>query len=191
MMRPDFEPEPAQTVRMDGQTLDEDIDIDADDVDTADEEELSEDDLDEELVEDVVIPGADDDAVVVADDEEEEDDDVPTARRKPAGDDEDEEEEDDDPDDVEADLDAILKDRIAAGTDDEEEEDEVPEGTPDPDVGERVAAKSAEEFTCTGCFMIVHPRQFGRLGRLECPEGYDPCPSIKIVERRLKSAAKK
>ena len=190
MMRPDFSRKPAQTVRMDGQTLDEDIDIEADDVDTADEEELSEDDLDEDLDEVVEIPGADEDAVV-ADDDDDEEDDVPTARRKTAGDDEDDEEEDDDPDDVEADLDAILKDRIAAGTDDDEEEDEVPEGTTDPDVGERVAAKSAEEFTCTGCFMIVHPRQFGRAGRLECPEGYDPCPSIKVVEQRLKSAAKK
>ncbi len=191
MMRPDFEPEPATTVRMDGQTLDEDIDIDADDVDTADEDELSEEDLDDELDEDVDLPGTDDDAVVGDDDDEEDEDDVPTARRKPASDDDDDDEEDDDPDDVEADLDAILKDRIAAGTDDDEEEDEVPEGTTDPDVGERVAAKSAEEFTCTGCFMIVHPRQFGRAGRLECPEGYDPCPSIKIVEQRLKSAAKK
>lgn len=176
---------------MDGQTLDEDIDIDADDVDSTEEEELSEDDLDEELEEDVVDLPTDDDAPGVAVEEEEDDDDVPTARRKPASDDDDEEEEDDDPDDVEADLDAILKDRIAAGTDDEEEEDEVPDNTSDPDVGERVAAKSAEEFTCTGCFMIVHPRQFGRLGRLECPEGYDPCPSVSIVEKRLKSAAKK
>ena len=172
--------------------MDEDIDIDADDVDGAEEEELSEEDLDDELVDDVDLPVADD--VVATDDDDEDDDDdddVPTARRKPAGEDDDDDEDDDDPDDVEADLDAILKDRIAAGTDDEEEEDEVPEGPADPDVGERVAAKSAEEFTCTGCFMIVHPRQFGRLGRLECPEGYDPCPSIQVVEKRLKSAAKK
>ncbi len=168
--------------------MDEDIDIDADDVDS-EEEELSEEDLDDELDDAVDLPGVEDDAEGADDDEDE--DDVPTARRKPAGDDDEDDDEDLDPDDVEADLDAILKDRIAAGTDDEEEEDEVPEGTSDPDVGERVAAKSAEEFTCTGCFMIVHPRQFGRLGRLECPEGYDPCPSIPIVEKRLKVAAKK
>ena len=93
-----------------------------------------------------------------------------------------------DPDDVEADLDAILKDRIAASDDDDEDE---PEDRTDPDSTERVAAKSAEEFTCTTCFMIVHPRQFGRLGRLVCPEGYDPCSSIPIVEKRLKKAAKK
>jgi hypothetical protein len=54
-----------------------------------------------------------------------------------------------------------------------------------------VAAKSAEEFTCSTCFMIVHPRQFGRLGHLVCPEGYDPCPSVTLVEKRLKKAARK
>ena len=56
---------------------------------------------------------------------------------------------------------------------------------------ERVAAKTAEEFSCSTCFMIVHPRQFGRKDHLTCPEGYDPCPSIKEVEKRLKKAAKK
>lgn len=175
---------------MDDQILDEDID--PDDVETPDEEELD-DELDEELDvdADAVLGGGDDDDVVATDDDEDEDEEPPAARRKPAGDDEEDEDEDLDPDDVEADLDAILKDRIAAGTDDDEDEEETPEDRNDPDVAERVAAKSAEEFTCSTCFMIVHPRQFGRLGHLECPEGYDPCPSVAIVERRLKKAAKK
>ncbi len=173
---------------MDGQILDEDID--PDDVETPDEEEL-EDELDEDLdVEEDVLPGDDDD-VVVADDEDDDEDEAPAARRKPAGEEDDDEEDELDPDDVEADLDAILKDRIAAGSDDDEDEEEAADDRNDPDVTERVAAKSAEEFTCASCFMIVHPRQFGRLGHLECPEGYDPCPSIAVVEKRLKKAAKK
>ena len=131
--------------------------------------------------------------VVASDDDDEDDDDAEPAKakRKPAGDDDEDEDDDDDDDDVEADLDAILKDRIAAGTDDDEDEDETPEDRNDPDVTERVAAKSAEEFTCATCFMIVHPRQFGRLGHLTCPEGYDPCSSVTLVEKRLKKAAKK
>jgi hypothetical protein len=167
-----------------------DEDIDPDDVETPDEEEL-EDELDEDLdVEEDVLPGDDDD-VVVADDEDDDEDEAPAARRKPAGEEDDDEEDELDPDDVEADLDAILKDRIAAGSDDDEDEEEAADDRNDPDVTERVAAKSAEEFTCASCFMIVHPRQFGRLGHLECPEGYDPCPSIAVVEKRLKKAAKK
>ena len=67
----------------------------------------------------------------------------------------------------------------------------MPDDRSDPEVGERVAAKSAEEFTCSTCFMIVHPRQFGRMGHLSCPEGYDPCPSVALVEKRLKRAARK
>ncbi len=168
-----------------------DEDIDPDDVETPDEEELDEE-LEEELDDEVVLGGGDDDdAVVAADDDEDEDEAPPAARRKPASEEEDDEEEELDPDDVEADLDAILKDRIAASTDDDEDEEETTEDRNDPDVTERVAAKSAEEFTCNSCFMIVHPRQFGRLGHLQCPEGYDPCPSVALVEKRLKKAAKK
>jgi hypothetical protein len=160
--------------------------MDAEDPDVP-EEDL-EDELDEDLEDDLDedVPLGDDDDVVVDDDE---DDDAPAATRKPADDDEDDDDELD-PDDVEADLDAILKDRIAAGVD-EDDEEEVAEDRNDPDATERVAAKSAEEFTCETCFMIVHPRQFGRLGRLTCPEGYDPCPSVALVEKRLKKAARK
>ena len=56
------------------------------------------------------------------------------------------------------------------------------------DPGDRVAAKSADEFVCPTCFLIVHPRQFGRLGKLSCPEGYDPCGAITKVEAQLKKA---
>ena len=130
--------------------------------------------------------------VADAEDDDDEDGEVPKALRKRPGtpDDEDDDEGTIGEDDVEADLDTILKDRIAAGSDDDEDEAEAEE-KPEPGDAERVAAKTAEEFSCSTCFMIVHPRQFGRKDHLTCPEGYDPCPSIKEVEKRLKKAAKK
>jgi hypothetical protein len=155
------------------------------------EEELDDEDLDDELLDDDAL-GEDDDAAAEGeegeDDEEDEDsDDVPAARKRPGT--SDDEEDEADPDDVEADLDSILKDKMASSDDDDdEEEDEVPE-TP-AEAGERVAAKAADEFTCNTCFLIVHPRQFGRAGNLSCPEGYDPCPSIKKVEAMFKKAKK-
>ncbi len=119
-------------------------------------------------------------------DDEDDEDDVPTAGATTAAGDDDE---DDDlnPDDVEADLNAILKDRIAAG-DDEDEEDSAPQ--PTTVSGGRVAAKGDDEFTCTTCFMIHHPRQFGRPGNLSCPEGYDPCDGIAVVEAAIKRSRK-
>lgn len=165
-------------------------DVESDEVELEEEpdEEFDDDELiEEEDVDDIVDDDIVDDDVVVdvevvdevggdVDDIEP----VPVAK-KVVGDDEDEDEDDDDPDDVEADLDTILKDRIAAGDDlDDEEEEEVPDRN-DPDAADGVAAKKEGEFTCSLCFLIVHPRQFGRRDRLVCPEGYDTCPSISIV----------
>jgi len=129
-----------------------------------DGEELDEELVDEDLVDDEI-----DEDVLPTDDD----------AAEPAVVEEDEEE-----------VDVPAARRKATTADDDDDEDE-PDDRTDPDSTERVAAKSAEEFTCTTCFMIVHPRQFGRLGRLVCPEGYDPCSSIPIVEKRLKKAAKK
>ena len=71
---------------------------------------------------------------------------------------------------------------------DEDDEDEDEEQGSAKESSDKVAARSADEFTCNTCFLIVHPRQFGRLGNLSCPEGYDPCPSIQKVEKMLKKA---
>jgi len=181
---------------MDDEILDEEFDSEEaespEETPALDDDALGDEELDEELEEDDLPDG---EAIVVEEGaeaaEEEEEEEVPAARRKRPTDVDDDEDEDVDPDDVEADLDAILKDRIAATPDDDEEEDEVIETGVDSDGTERVAAKTAEEFTCTTCFMIVHPRQFGRKDHLSCPEGYSPCSSIAIVEKRLKRAAKK
>ena len=87
------------------------------------------------------------------------------------------------PDDVEADLDTILKDRIASGEDqDDEDEEETAEAPPPPAAtGEPVAPKRDDEWTCEGCFFIVSPSQFGSKSNPRCPFGEDPCPSLDRV----------
>ena len=147
-------------------------------------DDLDEEELDDEFAaegDDLVIDDAEviDDPTAVATDDDADDDDATPGRKRPAAG------EEDDPDDVEADLDTILKDRIASGDDlEDEEEEEVPDRN-DPDATEGVAAKRDGEFTCGSCFMIVHPRQFGRRDRLTCPAGDEDCPSIAIVRKQL------
>jgi hypothetical protein len=172
----------------DDDELDEELDDELDDPDLEDgeidEEEIDEDlgvELDEELDEAAVVET--EDFVEGAAPEAEPEPAAPRARKKR---DDVEEDDDDDvlnPDDVEADLDTILRDRIAATDDDvedeDEEEDTTPSGTADPST---VAPKRAGEFTCPGCFLLVNRAQFGRAGRLLCPVGNDPCPAIEQIE---------
>ena len=125
-----------------------------------DEEEIDVDiegeDLEGELVEDLEEVLADD--VVLDDDDEDEAAADAALAARPKREDEEEEEEDLNPDDVEADLDAILKDRIAAADDDEEEDEEVvPEPRAPADIAEGVTPKKANEFMCTGCFLLLSP----------------------------------
>ena len=167
----------------------------ADEEETADdfEEELDEEELDEEVLDDeladdelvegdegFVAEGSDDDVVV--EDDEEEAAAEPVARRK-KGDDEAEEDEDEfDPDDVEADLDTILKDRIAASEDEPDDEDELEQAAPGPaETPDGVTPKRANEFMCTGCFLLVNPAQFGRLDNPRCPVGEEDCPAIREI----------
>lgn len=94
--------------------------------------------------------------------EEEEPIEFPVARpAKEAGDDEDDIDEDIvDPDDVEADLSVILKDRLATPDDDDDDEDADPEPedrTLDP--ADKIVAKRPGEFVCQSCFLVKHPSQ--------------------------------
>jgi hypothetical protein len=157
-----------------------------------DEEVLAED-LDDEALADVDTDADDDtftgDEVVVAGLEQDEGaatEPAPRARKK--GEEEAEEEEDElDPDDVEADLDTILKDRIAATDDDDDDEDEVdkPDTRAGADTPDGVTPKRADEFMCTGCFLLVNPSQFGRLDCPRCPVGEEDCPAIReLTESR-------
>jgi len=143
------------------------------------EEEFSEEDFDEEGFDEEVI-GAEE----VLDDELLEEDEAepgprPAAAARKAGGEEDEEDDDDvlDPDDIEADLEEILRDRIAAADDEDEEEEEEAPLASERTVGS-VAPKRADEWTCTGCFLIVSASQFGSRENPTCPSGEEPCPSI-------------
>ena len=157
--------------------------------DSIDDEEFEEVDLEEVLAaEDIDDDSIDDDLVGVVTDgdeeialvDEEEDEEEAGAVAKRDEDDDDEEEVD--PDDVEADLDAILKDRIAAADDDDEDDEEVvPEAKSPTEVAEGVTPKKANEFTCTGCFLLVNRGQFGPAEQMTCPVGESDCPAIKIL----------
>ncbi len=140
----------------------------------AEPEEPDADELDDEGF--TAIEEDDDDEVVeeTEDEEEEEgngDSEATTTRTcRRAG--EEEEDEDEDllsPDDVEADLDRILKDRlVTAEDDDDDDEDDEPEDRTDG--GDRLQPKRADEQLCPNCFLLVRATAPG------CPVGDDRCP---------------
>lgn len=137
-----------------GEDISEDLDEGFDGV-------LGEEDLDDDLEEEL--------------DEEEESGKNGPVRNATMSEDEDSDGEDIDPDNVEADLDTILKDRLAAG-DDEDEDEETPD--PSPEATGQVAPKRDNEWTCEGCFLIVSSSQFGPRDNPRCPSGEEPCPSL-------------
>ena len=97
-----------------------------------------------------------------ADEDEDEDEDEVGARPADAAGDE--EEDEPDPDEVEADLDAILKDRIAASDDDEEEEEEgAPPKAPSP---AGLVERQETEIHCPHCFLLVQAKTVAEMG--EC-----------------------
>jgi hypothetical protein len=162
--------------------LDEEFDPEAIDEDL-DEDALVEDDLDEEGI-------VDDDAIADEDvDEEDEAPDEVAARAKKRRDDDDDDEEAD-PDDVEADLDTILKDRIAAADDEDEDDDELVEPQRPAEGPDGVVPKRANEFMCTGCFLLVNRGQFGPEDDMQCPVGESECPAIDELKHAAAAMAK-
>ncbi len=136
-------------------------------------------DVDPEELDDEVDPILEDDDFVVAEEtfDDDEDDDAdeatPAARRSAGIDDED----DDDmttPDDVEADLDTILKDRLVAADDipvEDDEETDVDDRNTD---GDRLQPRRADEELCSQCFLLV------RRTAPNCPVGDDACPIFVV-----------
>ncbi len=124
-----------------------------------------------------------DDDLESADEGEEDEDEEDDASSRTADSDDDDDDEPD-PDDVEEDLDTILKDRIASNDDEDEEDEEDEEEDLNPKVIQSttpagdVAPKREDEWTCEGCFFFVNARQFGRKSNPQCPSGEDPCPSF-------------
>jgi len=133
--------------------------------------ELDEDALEEDaLEEDDEFVALDEDFVAADEDDEEEEDDTsgPVRRSVPAGEEEDEDDDIIAPDDVEADLDTILKDRLVAADDDDENEDDEPEEKGE--AADRLQPKRSDEQLCPTCFLLV------RQGAPVCPIGDDECP---------------
>jgi hypothetical protein len=146
--------------------LEEGDELDGPDLDDA---ELEEDLVDEELEEADDEFGALDDDLEI--DEEEEDEAAAKAgpvRRSVSSEDEDEDDDMLAPDDVEADLDTILKDRLVATEDETNEDEEEPEERGEQ--GDRLQPKRADEQLCPSCFLLV--RQSAPM----CPVGDDECP---------------
>jgi hypothetical protein len=160
--------------------IEADLDVDVD--------ELDEDDLEAVVVDDDEVLPVDDEVVLVADPAIEIDDEpAPRGRKKAVGDDEVEEDDEvADPDDVEADLDAILKVRIAAADDEEDEDEAEVVDKNAPEAPDGVTPKKANEFVCTGCFLLVNRGQFGPPGSMTCPVGEADCPAIAQLSKGRK-----
>ena len=153
----------------------DDIDPELDAEAELEDPELEPDDLEEADLDEDVLEDADDE---FGDDEfaDDADDDDAAATTGPArksvavaaGEDEDEDDDMLAPDDVEADLDTILKDRLVAVEDETNEDEEEPEERGE--AADRLQPKRADEQLCPSCFLLV--RQTAPM----CPVGDDECP---------------
>ena len=134
------------------------------DLDVVDLDELEEDDLgDDELDDDATVVDDADEAVVPTDG---------AAAPAAAATDEDEDEEEDDevldPDDVEASLDVILKDRLVVEDEEEEEDEEPPDPAESAEGTGRIMPRRPGEFVCQSCFLVKHPSQLEDPKRMFC-----------------------
>jgi len=153
--------------RDEGLEDDEEFEEPADEVED-EGEELEPDELDEEFEEELEEDDEFDDEVL---EEEEEDDEAEAAApRRRAAEDEDEDEDLLAPDDVEADLDTILKDRLVTAEEGAEDEDEEVESDDRAGDGDRLQPKRPDEQLCSACFLLV------RRNAPNCPVGDDSCP---------------
>ena len=139
----------------------EDADLDVADLDVEDLDEEDLEGLGDELGDDL-----DEGDAVEVDDED--DDAEPVRPRARNAEDEDEEEEESD--DVEADLDTILKDRLATYDEDEEDEEQEAQAVITDD-GE-LPQRREFEFPCPSCFLLVNAKTVRRSG--SCPQCDDP-----------------
>jgi hypothetical protein len=147
--------------------------------DELEEAEPDLEDLDESLDEDVL--GDEDDVVDVVDVDIIDPDEIEieparrtTAAAAPTTEEGAEEEDDDEdlvePDDVEAALDTILKDRLVAVEEDADEEDEEVEVDDRGDPVDRILPKRPGEFVCQSCFLVKHPSQLADEVHMYCSD---------------------
>ena len=133
----------------------------------------------------------DPDAEVVAVVEEEvADAPAPRARKKAAADDETEEDEEEaDPDDVEADLDTILKDRIAAADDEEDEEEVEVADTRGPETPDGVTPEEGQRVRLHRLLPAGQPRPVRSGRQHDLPGGRERLPGHRRSCRRPRSNA--
>ncbi len=171
MIPPREEPPGEQAVTMADEEIVEveDLEEGFEEVETElDDADIDVEDLDEDVLEedDEFAGLSDDDEIADLEDEEEEaeeDAEAPAGGRRPAAavvvEDEDEDEDLVTPDDVEADLDTILKDRMVAADDEPDEDEEELEVDDRGDPVDRIQPKRPGEFVCQSCFLVKHPTQ--------------------------------
>lgn len=137
----------------------EDLDEDALDIDIEGDDLLADGDL--ESTEEIDDP----DAIV---------EETPVARKAKGEEDEEEDEDLRTEDDVEADLDAILREKLTAAEETPLEEDEDDVVADDKTDGmERLQPRRPDETQCTQCFLLVRNSAPG------CPVEDDACPLFK------------
>ena len=129
--------------------------------DALDDDELQED-FGGDMPEDEELEGSEDGEIFDEDDDDDDDDfsDGEEASSADANSDD-----DDDDDEVEADLTAILEDRIKANDDENPEEAESPKSADGEDAN--VVAKQEDEMNCPSCFLLVSKAAIEKDG--ECP----------------------
>lgn len=131
-----------------------DEDIEQVELDEPDADEEADGEFDSEIespLDDDVI--GDDDA----DNDDNETDDVPTRTRKKGRDDDDDDDEMLSPDDVEADLDTILKDRLVTADDDDDDDDDeqAPRTKRSNQETDAIQPRRKGEVQCPVCFLLV------------------------------------
>ena len=129
--------------------------------DALDDDELEED-FGDDMPEDDELEGSEDGEIFDEDDDDfsDDDDDDDEASSADASSDD-----DDDDDEVEADLTAILEDRIKANDDENPEEAESAKSADGEDAS--VVAKQEDEMNCPSCFLLVSKAAIEKDG--ECP----------------------
>lgn len=145
-------------------------------LDIEEDEDAFEPEFEEDLDEDE-DPLEDDDEI--EDDDEEEEDEPPERNAKRPNSNEGEFDDEVDPDNLEADLNTILRDRIAAGDDVEDDEavEQAEVGQPAEALGS-VTPRRDDEWLCEGCFLLVSKSQLGSRSEPRCPSGEEICPSL-------------
>ena len=133
--------------------------------DAPDDDELQ-DDFGDDMPEDVDLEDAEDSEIFDEDGDASDDDDFDDseeASSSTASNDDDDD--DDDDDEIEADLTAILEDRIKANDDEDPEEGEAVKSGDGEDAN--VVAKQEDEMNCPSCFLLVSKAAIEKDG--ECP----------------------